>query len=48
VTGWAYVERALRLKQELPAPRALATLAGGVVALALLALVLSIIELLRR
>ena len=48
VTGWAHVERALRLKKELPAPRALPTLAGGVVVLAGLALVLSVIEVLRR
>jgi len=47
VTGWAHVERALRLKQALPAPRALATLAGGVVVLAVVALVITVIELVR-
>ena len=48
VTGWARVERALRMRQPLPAPRALATLAGGVVVFAGLALVLSLIEAARR
>jgi putative membrane protein len=48
VTGWARVERALRLREPLPAPRALATLAGGVVLFAGLALVLSLIEAARR
>ena len=48
VTGWARVERALRHSQRLPAPRALAWLAGGVIVLAMLTLVLTILQLLRR
>ena len=48
VTGWARVERALRQSQRLPAPRALAWLAGGVILLAMLTLVLTIVQLLRR
>jgi putative membrane protein len=48
VTGWARVERALRHSQRLPAPRALAWLAGGVSLLAMLTLVLTILQLLRR
>ena len=48
VAGWARVERALRMRQPLPAPRALATLAGGVVVFAALALVLSLVEIARR
>ncbi len=48
VTGWARVERALRHSQRLPAPRALAWLAGGVICLAMLTLVLTILQLLRR
>lgn len=48
VAGWARVERALRMNRPLPAPRALATLAGGVIVLAALMLVLSVIELSRR
>ena len=48
VTGWARVERALRHSQRLPAPRALAWLAGGVILLAMLTLVLTIVQLLRR
>ena len=48
VTGWARVERALRHSQRLPAPRALAWLAGGVILLAMLTLVLTILQLLRR
>lgn len=47
VTGWARAERALRLRQPLPAPRALTFLALGVGALAVLALVLSVVELRR-
>ena len=48
VTGWARVERALRHSQRLPAPRALAWLAAGVILLAMLTLVLTILQLLRR
>ena len=48
VGAWARVERALRLRQPLPAPRALGVLAGGVVVLALLTLVLSFVELTGR
>ena len=47
VVGWARVERALRLHEQLPAPRALVSLAGGVIVLAGLTLVLSIIQVLR-
>jgi putative membrane protein len=47
VVGWARVERALRLHQQLPPPRALVSLAGGVIVLAGLTLVLSIIQVLR-
>jgi putative membrane protein len=47
VTAWARVERALRLRQPLPAPRALVTLAGGVVLLGVLTLVLAFVELAR-
>ncbi|MDF2091874.1 DUF202 domain-containing protein [Knoellia sp. 3-2P3] len=42
--SWAKVERALRLRQPLPAPRSLPMLATGVVVLASLALVLGVIE----
>jgi putative membrane protein len=45
VSAWARVERALRLRLPLPAPRALAMLAAGVVSLAVLTLVLSVVEL---
>jgi putative membrane protein len=45
--GWARVERALRMKQALPSPLALATLAGGVILLAVLMIVLGVFELLR-
>jgi putative membrane protein len=48
VTGWTRVERAMRLRQRLPAPRALPWLAGGVILLAMLTLVLTILQLLRR
>jgi putative membrane protein len=48
VLAWARVERALRLRQPLPSPRALVTLAGGVIVLAALTLVLSFIELAHR
>ncbi|HET7476802.1 MAG TPA: DUF202 domain-containing protein [Dermatophilaceae bacterium] len=48
VLGWAHVERALRLKRPLPAPRALPVLAGGVLVLAVVALALSAIELIRH
>ena len=48
VTGWARVERAMRHSQRLPAPRALAWLAVGVILLAMLTLVLTILQLLRR
>ncbi len=47
VSGWARVERALRMRLALPAPRALVTLAGGVIALAALMIVLGVVELLR-
>ena len=47
VTGWARVERALRMRLALPAPRALATLAGGVIVLAALMIALGVVELLR-
>ena len=48
VGAWARVERALRLRRPLPAPRALAVLAGGVVLLAALTLGLAFVELTRR
>jgi uncharacterized membrane protein YidH (DUF202 family) len=44
----ARVERALRLGQPLPAPRALAVLAGAVVVLAALVVVLALLEIVRR
>jgi putative membrane protein len=44
VSAWARVERALRLRRPLPAPRALAMLAGGVVVLAVLTLLLALLE----
>jgi putative membrane protein len=47
VVGWARVERALRMRQALPPPRALATLAGGVIVLAALMIVLGVLELVR-
>jgi putative membrane protein len=47
VTSWARVERALRLRQPLPSPRALVSLAGGVIAFAVIALVLAVLELVR-
>jgi putative membrane protein len=48
VARWERVERALRRKEPLPPPRALAVLAGGVIVLATLMLVLSVFELSRR
>ena len=48
VAGWARVERALRMSMALPSPRALATLAGGVIVLAAMMLVLGVVELSRR
>jgi putative membrane protein len=48
VTGWARVERALRLRQHLPAPRALVWLAGGVILLGALTLALTILQLAGR
>ena len=48
VAGWARVERALRMKRALPSPRALATRAGGVIVLAALMLILSVVELLSQ
>jgi putative membrane protein len=48
VVAWANVERALRLRRPLPAPRALVGLAGGVVVLAGLTLVLASMEVARR
>ena len=47
VSGWARVERALRMNRPLPSPRALALLAGGVIVLAALMLLLSVAELTR-
>ena len=47
VAGWARVERALRMRQPLPSPRALATLAGGVIVLAALMIVLGAVEMSR-
>lgn len=44
VVSWARVERALRLREPLPAPRSLFVLAAGVVLLAGLTLVLAVIE----
>jgi putative membrane protein len=44
VASWAKVERALRLRQPLPAPRSLFVLAAGVVLLAALTLVLALVE----
>jgi putative membrane protein len=44
VSGWARVERALRLRKPLPAPRGLVGLATGVVVLAALTLVLAVAE----
>src|SRR4051794_22287834 len=48
VTGWARVERAMRLRQRLPAPGAIPWLAGGVILVAVLPLVLANLDLLRR
>ena len=48
VAAWARVERALRLRQPLPAPRALVALASGVVVLGALTLVLALVEIARR
>ena len=48
VRAWAGVERALRLRQPLPSPRALMALAGGVVVLGAFTLVLSLVEIARR
>jgi putative membrane protein len=47
VAAWAWVERALRLRQPLPAPRALVALAGGVVVLGTFTLVLALVEIAR-
>lgn len=44
VVSWARVERALRLREPLPAPRSLFVLAAGVVLLAALTLVLALAE----
>lgn len=44
VVSWGRVERAMRLRQPLPAPRTLPVLAAGVVLLASLTLVLAIVE----
>jgi putative membrane protein len=44
VNAWARVERALRLGQPLPSPRALVLLGGGVVVLAVLTVVLALID----
>lgn len=48
VTGWARVERALRLTVPLPSPRSLAVLAAGVVLLASLTTILAIVEVSQR
>ena len=48
VAAWARVEKALRLREPLPAPRALVALAGGVVVLGGLTLVLSLVEVVQR
>jgi putative membrane protein len=48
VAAWARVERALRLRQPLPAPRALVALAGGVVVLGAFTLVLALVEIAHR
>ncbi|MEO6413792.1 MAG: DUF202 domain-containing protein [Pedococcus sp.] len=48
VAAWARVERALRLNEPLPAPRALVALAGGVVVLGAFTLVLALVEIARR
>ena len=48
VTAWAGVERALRLRQPLPAPRALVALAGGVVVMGAFTLVLALVEIARK
>lgn len=48
VSGWARVERALRTKQPLPAPRALSVLAVAVVALSLVTLALGVLQEIRR
>lgn len=48
VAAWARVERALRLREPLPAPRALFALAGGVVVLGAFTLVLAVVEIARR
>ena len=48
VAAWARVERALRLRQPLPAPGALVALASGVVVLGALTLVLALVEIARR
>jgi putative membrane protein len=48
VGAWRRIERALRLRQPLPSPRALPALAGGVVALAVLTLVLALAEIASR
>ena len=47
VAGWARVERALRLRNALPSPLALATLAGGVIVLAALMIAVGVVELVR-
>jgi len=48
VAAWASVERALRLRHPLPAPRALVALAAGIVVLGGLTLVLALVEVVRR
>ena len=48
LSAWARVERALRLRQPLPAPRAVVALAVGVLVLAALTLVLALVEVSRR
>lgn len=45
LSGWAHIERSLRLDRPLPAPRALLPLAVGVATLAVVMVVLSIVEL---
>lgn len=48
VIGWQRVERALRLKRPLPAPRALLPLAIGIGLVGLVVVILSIVELTGR
>lgn len=47
VVAWARIERAMRLREPLPPPRALAYLAGGIVVFAALTVVLAVSEAVR-